>query len=460
MTVPIVASALAVAVLTGHLALALARRPQRGLLLLAALLPFDGLLLILPGGSTAGMWKEALLSLTLLATIVAPPAARRDADQAKQPLPGWAVAAVVVATLGALSALWLVSTGAVTVAVVGLKVTFFYLLVPVALWRCPFDERDRDRLVTILMATGAVTAAVGLVQQAVGHERLHDLGYEYNETIRFAGGLLRSFSTFTQPFSFGLYVALVLLVCLPVALGDPRRVRNTLFLMTTPVLVVGMSTSVVRGAFLSLVAGLLLLGCWRHRGLAHLIGPLALGLLLVPATVTSAFLSSSSLDARATGWALITDRVLSAPLGNGLGVTSAAAEKSLQSGAPLDQVISVGGQAYQPDNYYIKVLLELGPLGLWAFLLLGAGAVAAAFRAAREATGADQALASGIAASLVGGAAASFVSTYLEIFPLDFYFWLLLGVLLCLDRSSSSTPSLCDRTAPVSRPTSESSSGP
>ena len=41
---------------------------------------------------------------------------------------------------------------------------------------------------------------MGLVQQAVGVTRLHELGYAYNTVIRTSHGHLRSFSTFDQPF--------------------------------------------------------------------------------------------------------------------------------------------------------------------------------------------------------------------------------------------------------------------
>ena len=166
----------------------------------------------------------------------------------------------------------------------------------------------------------------------------------------------------------------------------------------------------------------------------------ALALLFVPSAVLTDYFSSSSLDERATGWQTIFDSLLTAPLGNGIGTTGAAAEKSLELGADASQLVTYQGstQLYLPDNQYVKTVIELGPIGLWLFLLLGAAVIAAAVKAARRTTGNDQALAQGIAASVIGAAAASLVSTYLEIFPLDFYFWLLVGVLLSLGTSTAS----------------------
>ncbi len=420
-----------------HLAAALLRRPQLGLLLLAALLPFDGLLLVVPGADSFGPWKEALLLVTFLAALVAPASARATGPVE---LPVWVPAAIAFVALGLVSAL---TTGGV-IALWGLKVTYFYAVVPFIMWRCPFTFRDRDRLVSILMVTGALTAAVGLAQQVVGPVRLNELGYEYNTAIRFSGGLLRSFSTFTQPFSFGLFVSMVLLVCLPVALADPRRVRNAVFLAASPLMVVGMAASVVRGATLALLVGLLVLMVWRFRVLFHVMIPAALAVLFVPGEVLKDYFSSSSLDQRASAWQRIFDSLLTAPLGNGIGTTGSAAEKAFELGAdPTDLVTDNGGAAlFLPDNQYVKTVIELGPIGLWLFLLLGAAVIAAAITAARRTTGNDQALAQGIAASIIGAAAASLVSTYLEIFPLDFYFWLLVGVLLSLgtSRGASTAP--------------------
>ncbi len=130
----------------------------------------------------------------------------------------------------------------------------------------------------------------------------------------------------------------------------------------------------------------------------------------------------------------------------------------------MDDLQLLDGQVYLPDNLYVKTAIELGVIGVWLLLLLGVVVVVVAVRAARAAADrghrSDRGLAEGIAVSVVGAAAASLVSTYLEIFPLDLYFWLLLGVLLCFPRASTSTPSPSDPEGVASRPTSASSSVP
>lgn len=401
-------------------------RPQRGVLLLAALVPFNGLLLLVPHAGLLTAWKEVLVVVVALAALVAPSAARAPRGR---PLPPWWAALAGLAVLSLASA----ATVSPTQAIVSLKIVFFYVLVAWVLWRCPLDAGERDRLVSILMLTGVVAAVVGLAQQAIGADRLHQLGYTYNDTIRFAGGFLRSFSTFNQPFPFGLYVMAVLLVGTPVALENVRRTRNALFLMATPVLVAGMLSSIVRAAILGLVVGLAYLFRFRYRVLAHVVLPTVAVLLLVPAGLSKALSSSTSLGQRGAGWRDALLRVLHAPVGNGTGSTGAAAEKAAT-------VAGRTASTYQPDNHYFKVLYELGPLGLWMFVLLllsvGLMAVRTARRRDRLAPQ-DAALAAGVAASVGAAAAASLVATYFEIFPLDVLFWLLTGVVSSLHASSS-----------------------
>lgn len=393
--------------------LAVARRPQRALLALVALTPFDGLLEVLPVPGFLDYWKEALAVVAMGATSIAPQESRGDP---RRQFPGWRVACIGLVGLGALSA----ATVDPVQAVVGLKIAFFYLIVLVAVWRCPFDRRDRDWLVSILMGVGLVTAIIGLGQQAVGADRLNALGYEYDSTIRFAGGVMRSFSTFVQPFGFGFFLMVVLLVAIPVALDDSRRLRNRLFLGLLPVYGLALLTTIVRGAWLGLLLGLVYLGFHRYRLL--LLGlPLAfLVLVAVPADAVSTALSSSSSVERAEGWQANVDRVIERPLGEGIGSTGSAALT----------VVRLGGDAntYQTDNYFFKMMLELGLLGLWLFVLGLAAVFGHQRRAAQRIGGPDGALCAGAAATTLGATAACFVASYFDIFPMDLLFWLLAGV--------------------------------
>jgi hypothetical protein len=156
-------------------------------------------------------------------------------------------------------------------------------------------------------------------------------------------------------------------------------------------------------------------------------------LLVLPDGVVSTALSSSSFAERAGTWSGAMARVLAAPLGQGLGATGAAAARIAAATGDIAPI-------EQPDNYYVKILIELGPIGLWLFLLLLVSALVWSTRLARRLPGRDGALALGVSASVASVAASSLVATYLEIFPLDLYFWLLLGAVACAAAQSGSDP--------------------
>ncbi|WP_316574664.1 MULTISPECIES: O-antigen ligase family protein [Nocardia] len=419
-------------------------RPQRGLLLVAALVPFNGLLLIAPGWMQVNGWKEALLLLTLAVAVVVP---QRESEP-RPVIPWWSFGAVLV-VFGVVSAF--VTAG--SLGLFAIKITFFYfVVVPLILYLRPFNARDRDLLVTIMMMESIVIAVFGLAQQAIGAAGLAQMGYEYNETIRFSGGILRSFSTFNQPFPFGFYLVTVLLVGGSVALAAPRRPRNRIFLLATPVLVAGIAASVVRAALVGLLVGALVLAVVRYRRQlkAVIIGGvvlIGLGSVAVSAQARSSLFSSSSLADRGTGWNTVIRSVGSHPFGDGLGSTGAAKARLLveELGPMAEKLpyatgeVQIYGRPYQPDNYYVKLLIELGPIGVWLFAAIMVVIYLMSIRAARTLRGNDAALALGVAAAVLASAVAAVASSYFEIFPSDFYFWLLAAVVGCAITQQSTT---------------------
>lgn len=432
----------------------LIERPQRGVLLLAAITPFDGLLLLLDGSDLRAGWKEALVLAILLATFVAPRSAR---SEIRTPIPSW-----VAPTLGVIAlSLATAYRSSLPVLIAGLKVDHFYLLLVLAIWRCPLDRRDRDRLVTVLMVGAVVTSVVGVAQQLLGGRTLNAIGYEFNTVIRTTGdSVLRSFSTFEQPFPFAFYVVFVMAVAMPVALQEPTRTRNQLFLWSTPILIAGVASAVVRAALVALAVAALYHLARNYRAVLSLTPVLVMMLALAPATLLSASLSPSSLGERVDGWSVVADTVIDHPFGTGVGTTSSAAEVATDLGGELSESFGLPPDRlpYQPDNYYVKRVLELGPIGLWLTIVVLRHVVESAREVRKRAGRADQALIDGWIASVLGAIVAATVATYWEIFPLDLYFALMLGVMTSIDRAvSPSPPSPSDPTAAVSRPTPVSS---
>ncbi len=438
----------------GLLLLRLLRRPQRGVLLLAAAAPFDGLLLLIDGPDLLRGWKEALVLATLGATFICP----RSAGPARPGhIPAWIGPIVGLLLISVASAV----TVGLPVAVAGFKVDYFYLLLALAIWRCPLDAGERDRLVTILMLGGVVTAAIGVAQQFAGATVLNALGYEFNTVIRTTGdSVLRSFSTFELPFPFAFYLVFVLAIAVPVALSDPTRLRNRLFLLATPILAAGILSAVVRAAVLAVAIASLFHVARRYRAVLSLTPLALLVIVLAPATLLSAVLSSSSLGQRVDGWSLVADTVVTQPFGTGIATTGAAAEVAEDFGGRIEPTFGLPPNLlpYQPDNYYVKRLLELGPIGLWLTIALLRHVIETARSVRSRAGPADEALIDGVLASVLGAIAAAVVATYWEIFPLDLYFWMMLGVLTSIDRAESPSPDWpYGRKEAAFRPTSVSS---
>ena len=413
------------AVLLLPVAYAIWQRPQRGVLLLLALVPFDGLLLLIDAPGPLAGWKEALLGGTLLAAVHARGRAGRDTELPGVPLWVWPLA--VLAALAVLSVAW----SPPLQALVGLKIMFFGALTAAVVWLCPLTESDRHHAVTVLASTGIVVALVGLGQQFVGHERLHEMGYAYNSVIRFTGGFMRSWSTFNQPFGFAFFLMVVTLVAGSVALADTARLRNRVILAAVPLFLAGMAVAVVRAAWIGLLAGLIYLAVTRHRVLLAA-APLVLGSVVIALVMGAAgFFSPPSVDARFSRWQALPAVMSAAPFGEGIGTAGAAAAKTetIQGGTPTFDPTRVSNNTrvvFQPDNNYVKLLYELGVIGLGLFVMALLFALAGTRQAETDA-GAG-AFASGVSALIIAAAVASLAASFFEIFPLDYVFWLVVGV--------------------------------
>jgi hypothetical protein len=408
---------LAVAAITPFLLLVY-RRPQRAVLLLVALAPFDGLL-VLVHSSSIKSYKEILTVVMLLATFVCPREARAPLGRRR---PGWLLPLLLLLAVAAIS----IADVGLHTGLTGYRIDYFYILLGWGVWRCPLARRDTDHLVTLLMALGFVTAVYGIAQQVIGASRLAAAGYPYNTVIRFTGSHLRSFSTFAQPFPFAYYLMLVLLVCAPIALRDRTRLRNRAFLCVVPVLFVGLVLAFVRGAILGLVAGLLYLAVRRHRSIL-LIGPLVLVIVLwLPSSITGSVFQSHSLGARAAGWQANISHVLDHPFGQGEG-SSGAGASALASTAASTAI-------YQPDDYYYNTLYQVGLPGLWFFLLAFGGMIGEAHAAVKRRSIWKSDLALGVTAFLLAAATASLVSTFFEIFPMDLMTCLLVATVAAQER--------------------------
>ena len=236
---------------------------------------------------------------------------------------------------------------------------------------------------------------------------------------------LRSFSTFNLPFSFGFYLMLVILIALPMALAEPKRLRNKIFFLSLPLLSVGLLFSFVRGAMLGLAIGLLYLAFHRYKLLVYGIPIVLVAALFIPsgANVSNAVFSSTSLGARTVSWDDRIDQFAESPFfGTGIGTTGAAAEKAafLNNQDP--------NATYYPDNSWLKVAFELGVFALWFFFIWLVSVFLYTRKTERRVEGIDKDFISGVTAQLLAIMVSALVATYLELAPMDQLFWVMITV--------------------------------
>lgn len=426
---------------------AIYQRPQRGLLVLAAGTPFQGLIVLLPAIPYLAGWKEAVVLFTLLATFISPTRQRSRGIV----IPWWP-ALLILVIFGVISGL--VAYG--LLGLIAVKVSFFYTLLLVILWRSPFTAGDRDRLVSVVLTVAVINAVYGLVQQAVGPDRLVGWGYRYNQEVRTASGnILRSFGTFNQPFPYAFFLMMAILLVGAVSLSDPSRRRSRIYFAVLPLLLAGMAVSVVRASYIGLFFGVVVLGILAHRWILRVVAVAAvlaipLILAIVPASTVSTILSGASFRTRAGGWEYAINTILTHPLGSGLGSSGAAAAKLVFSELQVPPNVAVRidgavafaiGVPYQPDNYYVKMLIEFGPIGLWLFAIILVSAIATtAYIGRHAALRFDSGFALGVSVTVVAAVVASFAATYFEIFPMDVFFWLLLGACGSIPMVKKSVP--------------------
>jgi O-Antigen ligase len=417
-------------------AIAVVNRPQVGILAFSALLPFDGGLHVL-GPSWTNPWKQVVILALFAATFFCPPEARA---QQRRKLPRFVGPFLAFLAVGLVSAFFVDQT----TALVGLRLSYFSAIIGLTIWRCPLSRRERDHLVTIFMILAVITSLIGIWQQIVGHEYLYNMGYAYNDNIRFTAGFtLRSFSTFNLPFPFGFYLMLAVLVGLPVSLAQPRRLRSKLFFLSLPIIATGLFFSFVRGAMLGLAVGLLYLAFHRYKLLVYGIPLVLVAALFIPSgtNLTTAVFSSSSLQDRTFSWGDRFELFAGHPFGTGIGTTGAAAEKAakLKSQDP--------DATYVPDNSWLKVMFELGIFGVWFFVMTIVSMFFAARDAERRTTGIDRDFVNGVVAQMLAIMVSALVATYFELAPMDQLFWIMIGIVATIAPEPAPGPAMAGEAA-------------
>lgn len=262
-----------------------------------------------------------------------------------------------------------------TVGSVGLLLVAYHNRDPARTWRVASSA---------MIWTAVVESILGIAQQALGTRRLvEQFGYLSGEQVReTASGLLRSFGTLDEPFTY----APLLLVALVIATQtQPRALRNV---WLAPLLVVGTVLSFDRTAIaLLVVVGAL----WLLRlGPRSALGFLLLGLTLVGLGLGAHAVATSvaqgtggsfltTLNGRTQTWSHVVRGPGDLLAGRGAGTIGSGLARSKAA-------LIVASGRYRPgyaptpasnedltsiDNSYLAVLADIGLPGVMLVLALG-----------------------------------------------------------------------------------------
>jgi O-antigen ligase len=305
----------------------------------------------------------------------------------------------------------------------------------------PSPRRTLAWGVRSLAFTGVGVAAYGIYQQILGGWGLVAWGYQFNQQVRFVGGLLRSFGSLDDPFAYAAFLLLALAAVL-FGMESGRLKLACASLISVGILFSYVRTAAVIGA--ALIA-IMLIRAGRTTIAVLLFGASFASALVLLFAVAGASQSQSvqagpglylTLNGRTKVWSTIFAKPSAVPFGFGVGKIGTAAERASygltkKSDQPQQDYTAV-------DSAYFATVADVGLVGLAVFLLLLTCLVARAV-GATKASGPRKWLALAWLAVILIDAATreSFTG-----FPTAFIGMLVVGLALADSAPTSSPPAL------------------
>ena len=271
----------------------------------------------------------------------------------------------------------------------GIRLVSEPLLLLVVGFLLPQPRRVLRWAIASLAATGVFVALVGIAQQAIGDERLVELGYSYTLQVRSIGDRLRSFGTMDEAFA---YAAFLLLSFVGILFGMRRSIPAAI---AGCVIALGVIFSYVRTAAVIAIA---LLGLWLWRSQRPTIAAFLLSVAVVAAAVILVWSSGGSesktvragpslfltINGRTEGWKVVLDDPRTWAVGKGVGEVGVAAERATYSVSRRERDES---DVSAVDSGYFALIADVGFIGVVAFLALVARLFSLAKRAIERGIG-------------------------------------------------------------------------
>lgn len=300
------------------------------------------------------------------------------------------------------------------------------------------NKRAISRLVWFWLLLLMAEGAYGIFQHHHGllWQEMAWLLAEGNARTHILGGYTRVFSTVGDAATFGFLMVMGVLLAFAMALTARGWVQVLLMAGTLPMLY-GMTVSYSRGPVVALAAGaaMMILASrnWKLGVSLVLVGCLGLGMLAASgntrfldrlATATNPT-EDASFNVRTGYITQYAPEIARRPFGFGINTSGGGALRVSGGEAVRNSVVGV-----PTDNYYFKVALEMGWVGLGLWLWICAAAMFHAYRVYRRTEDPElKAIALGCLSVLFALLVGAFSNDIIAQKPISEFFWLSLGLI-------------------------------
>ncbi len=404
----------------------------RGLLLLclAMYLPVDYVLRsVLQIGFLASVWDEGFLLLCICYLIWHTAMGRAPLGPRVTPVEGWLWLFIGVGFF-----LMCAVSPVPSIAVDGLRAEVQYLLWFFVVIRLIEDDRDFGIFYGGLLLLGACIALHGIYQYIAAVPIPSSWISDTEQGVR-----TRVFSITGSPNICGALLVLTAPLAAGLAYFCKRVWVKALCLCLTGIMCLSILFTFSKGAWLGLVAAILVFACFLDRRLIALMGAGAAGAVIAIPSIanritylfTADYVEASQRAGRMVRWETGL-RLLEESnrwLGFGLGRFGGAV-------AMQNQIIeeSETFSYFYMDNYYLKTLVEMGYIGLFFYLLLLFGLILWCLRAIGRTklsqTNRSRVLPAALFSGMVGVLAHCYFENIFEVPYMMAYFWSMAAAIL------------------------------
>ncbi len=372
-------------------------------------------------------WDEALLLLSILWIVWERMRAPKPMPARANPLDPW-----VVLFIGAGLGLLLMVSPHLSIAIEGYRATVQYMLFFFIVTRLLRDEADVKRLYLVMVLAAFLISLHGIYQYIAAVPIPSSWTDQAEQSVR-----TRVYSIFGSPNIMGDFMVMFAPMAAGLAYWVKDKRAKVFFWFATFCMCFACLFTMSRGAWMAMAVTILLFAILVDRRLIVLmLAALAVSMFLpfvasrIGYLLTPEFQASTNNGGRGSRWVIALDLLNQDPVfGFGLGMFGGA--------VAMQHKLYPWISYFYVDNYYLKILVEMGWIGLTAFILLMLALLFVGLRAVYRSSQAPRERSTyPLCAGMLSGLCGVLVHCYFEnIFEEPYmmaYFWTIAAMLVFL----------------------------